>query len=178
MQLTRRGVTRKLLAARIAVAAVTVAGLSSTALAVDAGAAGKKVTVTAFKSGKLGTILASGKTLYVLDGNKPCKGSCLTFWPALKLPKGVSRAMAGSGVNGSKLGTKPAAGGGLQVTYGGKALYWYSGDSKPGQVNGNNVTDSFGKWNVLVVKKSASTSSSGGSSSSGSSGGSTGGAGF
>jgi hypothetical protein len=45
----------------------------------------------------------------------------------------------------------------LQVTYAGKALYWYSGDTAPGQVKGN-LTDTWGKWSDVVLVK-ASTSS-------------------
>ena len=59
------------------------------------------------------------------------------------------------------------------MTYAGKPLYYFSGDTAAGQVHGN-VTDTWGKWTAVVtVKAAAKTSSSGGSSSSGS-----GGAGF
>ena len=52
------------------------------------------------------------------------------------------------------------------MTYGGKPLYWFVGDTGPGQVHGN-VTDTWGKWT------SAKTSSrSGGSSSTSSTAGS------
>jgi predicted lipoprotein with Yx(FWY)xxD motif len=49
------------------------------------------------------------------------------------LPKGVKKATAGSGVSASKLGTKTISGGVRQVTYGGKPLYWFSGDTGPGR---------------------------------------------
>jgi Secreted repeat of unknown function len=71
---------------------------------------------------------------------------------------------------------------GVQVTYGGKRLYRFSGDSAPGQVNGN-VTDEWGKWTDVVVSKSAksgsgSSSNTGSSSNSGSSNAGSGGASF
>ena len=101
----------------------------------------------------------------------------LAIWPELVLPKGVTKATAGTGVNASKLGTVKRSGGVLQVTYGGKALYYFVGDSGPGQVTGNNLTDTWGTWFAVVTAKSASSSSSsGGGSGSTSSG--TGGAGF
>jgi predicted lipoprotein with Yx(FWY)xxD motif len=84
----------------------------------------------------------------------------------LVLPKGESKATAGSGVTASKLGTKKLSGGTLQVTYSGKPLYLFSGDTASGQANGN-VTDKWGKWSDVTTKKAASTSSSGGSSSGG-----------
>jgi predicted lipoprotein with Yx(FWY)xxD motif len=60
-------------------------------------------------------------------------------------------------VSSSKLGTKSIAGGLRQVTYGGKPLYWFSGDTSNGQVNGN-VTDMWGKWSAVVTSKSGSGS--------------------
>ena len=50
------------------------------------------------------------------------------------LPKGVTKATAGTGVSASKLGTVTRSGGVLQVTYGGKPLYWFVGDTAAGQV--------------------------------------------
>ena len=70
----------------------------------------------------------------------------------------MTKAKAGSGVNASKLGTVKRNGV-VQVTYGGKPLYFFVGDTKAGQVNGN-VTDTWGKWTAVVTKKSANSSSS------------------
>ena len=143
--------------ARLAGAAIAVAGLSASTVAIGtAGAAsGKKVTVSIARA-TVGKILVSGKTLYTLStGNAACTGQCLTFWPELLLPKGVKKATAGKGVKASKLGTIARTGGALQVTYGGKALYWFSGDSAAGQVNGNNLADTWGTW--FVVKTGAAT---------------------
>jgi hypothetical protein len=44
--------------------------------------------------------------------------------------------------------------GGLQVTYGGKALYWFFKDTALGQVKGN-VTDTWGTWVDVVLVKPA-----------------------
>jgi hypothetical protein len=48
------------------------------------------------------------------------------------------------------------AGGALQVTYGGKALYRFFKDTAAGQVKGV-TTDTWGKWSVVVTKKPSSS---------------------
>ena len=126
----------------------------------------KRVVVTTSKSAKFGTILVSGRTLYTLKASKiACSAKCLKYWPALVLPKGVKRATAGPGVSASKLGTITRAGGVVQVTYAGKALYWFVMDTAPGQVKGN-VSDTWGKWSDVVLIKPTgpvtTTTSSGG----------------
>ena len=68
------------------------------------------------------------------------------------LPAGATKAVAGAGVNASMLGTKKVAGG-LQVTYGGKPLYWFSKDKSPGKVTGNKVKDQWGVWSIVVTVK-------------------------
>jgi predicted lipoprotein with Yx(FWY)xxD motif len=147
---------------------LAVGGLSASAVvAGPAGAAtsriAKSVTVTTVKTTK-GKVLASGKTLYTLKpSSTPCTAACLKVWPALVLPKGVTKAKAGSGVTASKLGTMTRSGGVRQVTYGGKPLYYFVGDTAPGQVHGN-VADAWGKWTAVTAKgTSAGGSSSGGS---------------
>ena len=67
-------------------------------------------------------------------------------------------------MNAAKLGTIAGQGGALQVTYGGKPLYWFSKDTRPGQVKGN-VKDKWGSWSVVVTAKPAGSSSNSGSSS-------------
>ena len=43
-----------------------------------------------------GTVLVSGKTLYTLKpSRRPAPRACLKVWPALVLPKGVTKATAG-----------------------------------------------------------------------------------
>jgi predicted lipoprotein with Yx(FWY)xxD motif len=178
--------TQRIRVTRLATAAFAVGGLSGSAVTIgSAGAATNRVaktgvTVATTKSAKFGTVLVSGKTLYTLKASKTaCSTSCLQVWPELVLPKGVTKAKAkaGSGVSASKLGTVSRPGGVLQVTYGGKALYFFSGDASAGQVNGN-VTDTWGKWSAVVTAKPAGSSSSSSTTSGGGSGAGTGGAGF
>jgi predicted lipoprotein with Yx(FWY)xxD motif len=124
-----RSTTRRT-AARSAAAGVT-ALLGVAASVVAPGVAGastdhaaKSVVVSTVKNSKFGTLLVSGKTLYTLKASKTaCSTACLKVWPELVLPKGVTKATAGSGASASKLGTISRSGGVLQVTYGGKPLY-------------------------------------------------------
>ena len=113
----------------------------------------KSVIISTLKSARYGTILVSGRTLYTLQPNNvSCTATCHKFWIEVLLPKGVTKATAGPGVNAAKLGTIKVSGGALQVTYGGKALFWFFKDKGPGQVTGN-VTDTWGKWvDVVLVK--------------------------
>jgi predicted lipoprotein with Yx(FWY)xxD motif len=177
-----RETTHRLPVGRIAAAAFAVGGLSALVFAVSTAgattsAAAKSVVVSTVQSAKFGKVLASGKTLYTLKGSKTaCTAECVKIWPELLLPKGVTKATAGTGASVSKLGTIMRTGGVRQVTYDGKALYWFSGDTAAGQVNGN-VTDTWGKWSSVATGKHAASSSSSGSGSGGSSSGS-GGAGF
>ena len=159
---------------RIAATALAVGGVSAAGFAVTAAQASTghttSVVVSTSKSAKLGTVLVSGRTLYFLKTSKSsCNAACLKIWPALVLPKGAKKATAGSGVSASKLGTVARSGGVLQVTYGGKPLYHFTGDSAVGQVHGN-VTDTWGTWSDVVTAKPAATSGSGSGSSSGTGG--------
>ena len=167
---------RTLRAVSMAGALLAVGGLS-TAFAAGTAGAQTSSTVSTMKTTKYGTVLVSGNTVYTLQPSKTaCNAQCLKIWPEVLLPKGVTKAKAGAGVNASKLGTIKRSGGTLQVTYAGKPLYWFAGDTAREQVNGN-ITDSWGKWSVYVTSKAGASSSSGSGSSGGSSAGS-GGASF
>ena len=140
-------------------AIVAVGGISLSVVASSEAGAASAVTVSTTKNAKLGTILVSGKTLYTLKpGSTACTAACLKVWPPLVLPAGVTKAKAGSGVSAAKLGTVKRNGA-VQVTYGGKPLYFFVGDTAKGQVNGV-VSDTWGKWSAVVTKKSASSGSS------------------
>lgn len=155
-QIHRRGTRRPRLRSLV-VAGLVSAGLAASAFSVSANAATSsrstaRVVISTVKDAKFGTILVSGRTVYTLKPSAvKCAASCLKYWPAVLLPKGVTRATAGSGVNAAKLGTVRRAGGVLQVTYAGRALYWFVRDKAPGQVKGN-LTDTWGKWSVVVTK--------------------------
>ena len=138
----------------------------------------KTVVVSARKTSNYGTILVAGHTVYTLSpSHTPCRAACLAYWPRVLLPKSAIRAVAGPGVNAAKLGTHRLANGRLQVTYGGRALYFFSLDKAAGQVRGN-ITDTWGSWKVVVTKKLAGSTKSTSSTTTNSAGAGGGGIGF
>ena len=148
--------------AQVVATLLVICGLTSAA----AGAVGASATsvVSTRKTAQFGTILVSGKTVYTLKPSKvACGAQCLKSWPPVLLPKGVTKPRASAGVNAARLGVVKGAGGTLQVTYGGKRLYYFFKDSAPGQVNGN-LTDEWGKWSVVVTAKPAHPSNKSGGS--------------
>jgi predicted lipoprotein with Yx(FWY)xxD motif len=100
-------------------------------------------------SSSLGTILVDqdGKTLYLFEADSKnksnCSGGCLALWPPV-MSSGT--ATAGSGVSAGMIGT---AMGSSQVTYAGHPLYWFSGDTKAGDTNGEGLTDFGGAWYAI-----------------------------
>ncbi|QPP08774.1 hypothetical protein G4Z16_22870 [Streptomyces bathyalis] len=128
-------------------------------------------TVNARSDGGLGTYLTGGqnKTLYLFEKDKSpestCSGACAQAWPPM-IVKG--RPVAGEGgVEKDLLGTSERRDGKTQVTYKDRPLYYYQGDQKAGQTNGQGL-DQFGaKWYVLgtdgkAVKKKAKDGGGGG----------------
>ncbi|HXQ62806.1 MAG TPA: hypothetical protein VN796_10770 [Acidimicrobiales bacterium] len=119
-----------------------------------AAAAGAHPVVTTKTVGSLGKILvnAQGQVLYSFTNNGapvPCNASCLSVWPAVTLPAGVTTPTGATGVG--TLGTT-TANGPTQVTVGGLPLFTYAGDSAPGVANGNNLVSFGGTWKVVKVQ--------------------------
>jgi predicted lipoprotein with Yx(FWY)xxD motif len=111
----------------------------ATAAPTTAAEAADAATVAVANS-KLGDILvdADGRTLYAFTKDKGdqsvCSGDCASNWPAL-----TGDATAGTGVQAGLLSAAMQADGNSQVTYGGKPLYYFAGDAKPGDTNGQGV---------------------------------------
>ncbi len=86
-----------------------------------------------------------GMSLYVFTNDtgstSTCTGDCAGTWPPLTVAS-ASDVTAGSGVTGT-IGTSARADGTTQVTFNGHPLYYYSGDSKAGDTNGQGK---FNKW--------------------------------
>jgi predicted lipoprotein with Yx(FWY)xxD motif len=143
---------RKALASAALLAALTLAaaacggndnessGTAATAAPTTAAAKAASGTTVAVASSTLGDILVDGdgRTLYAFTKDKGdqsvCSGDCATSWPAL-----TGTATAGTGIQASLLSTSMQASGKSQVTYGGKPLYYFAGDAKPGDTNGEGV---------------------------------------
>jgi predicted lipoprotein with Yx(FWY)xxD motif len=165
---------RRLSPTRIATACLAVAGLSAGAIGLASASSGPSakaishtgaITISTVKNAKFGTILVSGTTVYTLKASSvACTATCLKTWPEVLLPKGTTKATAGTGVNALKLGTIKRANSRLQVTYGGKPLYWFVKDLTAKDVKGV-VSDKWGKWNVYITVKlttGTTTTTSGG----------------
>lgn len=97
----------------------------------------------------LGTILVDGegRTLYRFlndsEGSSSCTDDCLANWPLL--PGGEGTAVA-AGADPSLLGSidRPE---GTQATYADWPLYYFAGDTAPGETNGQGVGD---VWYVVA----------------------------
>jgi predicted lipoprotein with Yx(FWY)xxD motif len=114
-------------------------------------------TVSIAQNSELGTILVAGNTVYTVKPSATaCTAACLKAWPPVLLPRGATTPTAGTGVDGSKLGTAAAAHGARQITYSGKRLYWFAKDTARGQVHG--VTkNKWGKWSTVAAATIAPT---------------------
>src|SRR5437762_10984906 len=90
----------------------------------------------AAKSSRFGTVLfdSRGFVLYAFTKDKrrsACSGACAQKWP----PYLVRHALkAAPGVRASLVGTVRRSDGSRQVTYAGRPLYFYVGDTRPGQI--------------------------------------------
>jgi predicted lipoprotein with Yx(FWY)xxD motif/murein L,D-transpeptidase YcbB/YkuD len=111
-------------------------------------APGGEPTVVVSESA-LGQILTSGNgmTVYLFmpdaQGTPTCTDACAEAWPPMTAEGG--QVTAGDGVDSSLLGTV-ARPDGTQVTYNGWPLYLFSGDSAPGDTNGQGQG---GVWYVI-----------------------------
>ena len=86
-----------------------------------------------------------GHTLYSLsvekNGKFICTGSCLSLWHPLVMRPGVKPT------GPVKLGIVKRPDGRLQVTYRGRPLYSFGGDTKAADVNGEGIMD-IGTWHA------------------------------
>lgn len=104
----------------------------------------------------LGPVLVDGQgiALYLFETDtrgRPsrCYGICAIQWPPLVVPKGVSRPVAGPGIEAGLLGTAPRADGSSQITYNGWPLYLWPPDRTPGTATGQALTNAGGRWYVV-----------------------------
>lgn len=93
----------------------------------------------------------SGRTLYAFSNDTAtdatCYGSCAdTFLPALT----TATPAGGIGIDIAAAGTVSRRGGDLQASYGGHPLYYYAGDTTPGQVNGHDLELFGGQWYLVT----------------------------
>jgi predicted lipoprotein with Yx(FWY)xxD motif len=98
--------------------------------------------------GKTVLTTTTGRTLYSLsveqNGRFICTASCLSVWHPLRVKRGVRPT------GPVKLNTIERPEGGIQVTYRGRPLYRFGGDTKADQANGEGIKD-VGTWHAAVV---------------------------
>jgi len=93
----------------------------------------------------------SGRAVYLWAADSmnksACSGACAGAWPPVTTTGKVSVA---GGAKAADLGTITRSDGSKQVTYSGHPLYYFAGDSGPGQTNGQG-SDSFGATWWLIA---------------------------
>jgi predicted lipoprotein with Yx(FWY)xxD motif len=106
-------------------------------------------TVIESHAGSAGSFLTngSGRSVYLWAADSmnksACSGACAGAWPPVTA---TGKVTAADGAKTADLGTITRSDGSKQVTYDGHPLYFFAGDSGPGQTNGQ-ASDSFGaKW--------------------------------
>jgi predicted lipoprotein with Yx(FWY)xxD motif len=138
--------------AAVSAAALVVLGISVAQAGVPAPApasGGRAVVKTARIGGVTVLTNSQGLTLYWFAPDTPtrsaCYGVCAGYWPPV-----TGTPSAGPGVTG-KLGTIKRTDGTTQVTYDGRPLYTYAGDTSSGQAFGNNLNLNGGLWHEVAV---------------------------
>src|SRR5690349_3588695 len=109
-------------------------------------------TTIEVRTSSLGRVLTdgNGRTLYLFEADKPdvskLSRAGVAIWPPLAAG-GMANVQGGA--LSSKLHTITGANGKPQLSYDGHPLYYYVGDEKPGQTNGQGLNQFGGKWYVL-----------------------------
>ena len=123
-------------------------GKAATGKAATGSAAGASTVIaTATASGSKFLISGTGHAIYLWakDGKNmsACSGACASAWPPVPA---TGKVTAAGGAVSSDLGSITRSDGTKQVTYDGHPLYYFVGDSGPGQATGQG-SDNFGaKW--------------------------------
>lgn len=106
-------------------------------------------------TGALGTYLVdgAGRTVYMYDadpeGGSECYDSCAEQWPPVPL------ATAGSGVTAGDITSSTRTDSTVQAVYAEHALYYFSGDTAPGQTSGQAFDLTGGGFFYLVEPNGA-----------------------
>ena len=90
---------------------------------------------------------ASGRAVYMLEGDAECIGDCLTAWPPVVVT--TSTPVVATGLQSGLVSTVERDDGTLQLTYNGHPLYYYNRDTGAGMAMGQDVTDDFGEWYLV-----------------------------
>jgi len=140
----------------------TTTAISTSTTTVTSAASGAQSVGIAYKSG-IGFYLVngSGTTLYYRttdipsNGTSTCTGGCVQIWPVFY----VKDLSLPSGLNSSSFKAVTRADGKQQLTYDGWPLYSFSGDHKPGDVNGQGIGGIWFALSLPAPKTSATSAS-------------------
>ena len=117
----------------------------SAAAAADAGA----IKVRPSRFGRV-IFDGRGRALYLFTRERSarprCYGACADAWPPFLVER---RPRAGSGARSSLIRTTRRRDGSRQATYRGHPLYYYVGDTQPGQILCQDVFEFGGTWLVV-----------------------------
>ena len=134
---------------------ITVIALTLVALAPAAMSRESLAPTLTAKSSSYGRVLFDGRGLVLYaftrdkNGRSACYGACAKAWPVY-YAKATLRA--GTGIKRSLIGTTKRRDGRRQITYAGRPLYYYVGDTRAGQILCQNVVEFGGTW--LIVRPS------------------------
>jgi predicted lipoprotein with Yx(FWY)xxD motif len=96
------------------------------------------IVMIATINGKQVLVEGNGSALYIFTadtaGTSTCLDTCTTTWPPL-----IGPATAGTGIDGTQLGTSQRPDGSQQVTYFGHPLYTFAGDRQPDHADGEGI---------------------------------------
>jgi predicted lipoprotein with Yx(FWY)xxD motif len=148
------------LVAAIVAVVVATSGASTTKAQRTAASATSAISVN---QTSLGSTLVDGKgrTLYLFEGDRPNVSTLSAAGQAVWPPFTAStKPQALNGAVAARIGTIPAAGGQFQITYNGHPLYYYVGDTSPGQTKGQGLNEFGALWYVLGTGGNAVTSAS------------------
>jgi len=109
-----------------------------------------------------GAFLTDGSGRAVYDfladskNKSACSGACAAAWPPVVV---TGQPTAGGGVTASGLSTITRSDGTKQVTYEGRPLYYYAGDTGPGMANGQGLNGFGHLWWLLTPTGASLTGS-------------------
>jgi predicted lipoprotein with Yx(FWY)xxD motif len=91
-----------------------------------------------------------GVTLYVYSLDPPGKSSCVGVCARTWLPAQShgGKPQPGAGAEAPSVGNIQRPDGSEQITYNGHPVYYYNGDTSPGQSNGNGRSEFSGTWSA------------------------------
>jgi predicted lipoprotein with Yx(FWY)xxD motif len=140
---------------RVALLATTIAVLATAAVSLAGPTAqSSRAAAVRLRATSLGAILtnAGGRTIYVFSRDARNQDRCVVIkgctsvWPMVT---SSGRPLAGPGVSRALLGTIRVHGA-TQVTYAGRPLYTYTGDTGPGETGYVGISQFGGTWSAIT----------------------------